>query len=79
MVRSFDRRIESLFLIVDELCKQQVINILNYNLKDNVNTYIMNEDGNYREKGHEGEELFNIHHRFFDVTIDEIWDVRLFD
>ena len=79
MVRSFDRRIESLFLIIDEVCKQQVINILNYNLKDNVNTYIMNEDGNYREKLEGEEQPFNIHQKFFDVTIDEVWDVKLFD
>ena len=79
MVRSFDRRIESLFLIVDETCKRQAINILNYNLKDNVNTYIMNEDGNYLKKEAEGEKLFNIHHEFFNVTMDEIMDVRLFD
>ncbi len=47
MVRSFDRRLESLFLIKDELLKQQAINLLAYNLKDNVNSYLMNEDGSF--------------------------------
>src|SRR5690606_11446142 len=31
MVRSFDRRIESLFLIIDPTLKKQCINILDYN------------------------------------------------
>ncbi len=79
MVRSFDRRIESLFLIVDDFCKQQVINILNYNLKDNVNTYIMNEDGSYRKKDFQDEVPFNIHKEFFNVTADDIMGVNIFE
>jgi len=39
MVRSFDRRIESLYSIVDENLKKEAINVLAYNLKDNVNAY----------------------------------------
>src|SRR5690606_38087129 len=50
MVRSFERRLESLFLIVDETLKQQAINILVYNLRDNVNSYSMLENGNYVKK-----------------------------
>ena len=47
MVRSFDRRVESLFKIVDENCKKEAINILTYNLMDNVNAYNMDENGDY--------------------------------
>src|SRR5690606_9085477 len=47
MVRSFDRRIESLFLLEEDILRKQAINILRYNLMDNVNTYVMKEDGNY--------------------------------
>lgn len=80
MVRSFDRRIESLFAFVDERVRQEVINILHYNLLDNVNSYDLQEDSNYvKTVPAEGEELFDIHRRFFRVTQEEIMQVKLFD
>ncbi len=78
MVRSFDRRIESLFLVNDDFCKQQCINLLRYNLRDNTNAYIMQEDGSYRLKESEGEELFNVHKEFFSLTQEEMEKARLF-
>src|SRR5258708_26993829 len=50
MVRSFDRRIESLFLLEQEMLKKQAMNVLRYNMKDNVNSYVMQEDGSDRIK-----------------------------
>ena len=54
MVRSFDRRIESLFLLVSERVRQEAILMLDYNLRDNVNSYELREDGTY-ERCHVGE------------------------
>ena len=66
MVRSFDRRIESLFMIKAPNLKIQVFNILHYNLKDNQNTYILQEDGTYiKRKVKKGEPAFSIHKEFF--------------
>lgn len=79
MVRSFERRLESLFLIVDDALKKQVMNILRYNLWDNVNAYDMQEDGFYEEVDSKGEPLFNIHEEFFKLTPEIIADVKLFD
>ncbi len=79
MVRSFDRRIESLFLIIDPKAKQEAINILAYNLRDNVNAYVMRKDASYEKiKVAEGESPFNTHETFFDVTEDIIDDASLF-
>jgi polyphosphate kinase len=80
MVRSFDRRIESLFFLADPRVKQQAILILAYNLRDNVNAYELKEDGNF-ESCHvpAGSQPFNIHERFFDVTEKEVTGARLFD
>ncbi len=79
MMRSFDRRIESLFLILDPLLKKQVINILVYNLRDNVNSYVMNEDGEYVKISPEnGQELFNIHKEFFKISREIVEKARLF-
>lgn len=75
MVRSFDRRIESLFELVDEQVIKQVTQILSYNLRDNVNAYELQEDGNYI-KVQPDEEPFDIHQAFFDLT--EISEVSLF-
>jgi polyphosphate kinase len=79
MVRSFDRRLESLFLITDKLLKQQAINILAYNLKDNVNTYEMQEDGSFEViKPVEGDKLFNIHKEFYKVRRETVMAAKVF-
>jgi len=78
MVRSFDRRVESLFLITDEMAKKETIAILINNLKDNVNTYILNEDGTYHKKELNEEKPFNIHKAFFDLKPNDLKDPKLF-
>ncbi len=79
MVRSFDRRIESLFLIKDEKVRAQAINILKFNLMDNVNSYVMNEDGSYSVKSQDGQEPFNIHKAFYDLKPEDLCDNCLID
>ncbi len=79
MVRSFDRRIESLFIVRDSFLKQQMINILAYNFKDNVNAYEMHEDGTYsRLEPGENETPFNIHKEFFNLSKSTVIKARLF-
>lgn len=78
MVRSFDRRLESLFIIKDPLLKQQAINILAYNLKDNVNSYEMKEDGEYVHLEPNGESPFDIHQEFYKVKREVIMKAKLF-
>ncbi len=73
MVRSFDRRIEALFLIVDEELKKEAITILKYNLRDNKNTYVMREDGAYIKKQDSGE-VFNLHQEFYKITPEKLED-----
>jgi polyphosphate kinase len=78
MVRSFDRRIESLFKLDEEILLKQAMNNLRFNLKDNVNTYIMQEDGTYLLKELNGEQPFNIHKEFYTVSKEMVKDVNLF-
>lgn len=78
MVRSFDRRIESLFLLEQEMLRKQATNILRYNLMDNVNSYTMQEDGSYRIKEQNGEPPFNVHKEFYNVTREIISEAKLF-
>jgi polyphosphate kinase len=66
MVRSFDRRIEALFLIVNPQLKREAINILMMNMMDNQNSYLMREDGAYiRQQPAAGEPVVNVHRDFF--------------
>ncbi len=65
MVRSFDRRIESLFEIINEDLKKEMIKILYLNLKDNVNSYELHENGNYVKLECLGDPI-NIHELFYD-------------
>jgi polyphosphate kinase len=78
MVRSFDKRLESLFKIEAPLLEKQLMNIISFNLKDNVNSYVMQEDGTYIAKQPIGDELeFNVHKEFFNVDVEEVLKVKL--
>lgn len=78
MVRSFDKRLESLFKVESPLLEKQLMNIISYNLKDNVNSYKMQEDGSYVAKNPEANELeFNVHKEFFNVDVEEVMNVKL--
>jgi len=79
MVRSFDRRIESLFMVVDPTIKKEVMNMLSYNLRDNVNAYVMKEDGTYEVKKTNAKGAFNVHKEFFKVRRNEIEKVSFFN
>jgi polyphosphate kinase len=78
MVRSFDKRIESLFIIKSPVLKQQVINILAYDLRDNFNSYLMQEDGTYFKVTPGNETPFNVHKAFFEISLEEVMSARLF-
>ncbi len=82
MVRSFDKRIESLFMVVTDYLKRQLKNILSFNLKDNSNAYMMHEDGYYHKiKPEEDEKSINVHQLFFGFYAkirEDIEDVELF-
>ena len=78
MVRSFDRRIEALFLIVNDFIKKQAMKILLYNLKDNQNTYVMREDGAYIKKREPEEQAFNIHREFYNLKVTPDEEISLF-
>ena len=81
MVRSFDRRIESLFELVTNQVRQQAIHILQCNLRDNVYTYEMQEDGSYKHLANPedlGIEPFDIHKVFFNAKLEDVMKARLF-
>jgi polyphosphate kinase len=65
MVRSFDKRIESIFEFIDEEIKQQIIHILDINLRDNTNAYELQENGEYIKVKPNTDENINIHRYFF--------------
>ena len=77
MVRSFDRRIESLFELVNSRAKNLAITILNWNLRDTVNSYEMQEDGNYWKV--ESEQPFDIHQAFYHINEDDLVEEIPFD
>ncbi len=69
MNRSFDRRIESLFLIADPRLQGECINMLLFNIKDTANSYILTEEGEYNKcNPKEGEEPFNTHKEFYQLV-----------
>lgn len=77
MVRSFDRRVESLYLISEHNLRQEAINILDFNLKDTVNSYEMDENGDYVKVDGQGQP-FDIHKEFYNVSQELVDQARLF-
>ena len=67
MIRSFKRRIESLFKINEDFIKKQAITILNYNLRDNCNSYILEEGGDYVKKEFLSGEKFDLFKEFYNL------------
>jgi polyphosphate kinase len=79
MNRSFDRRLESLFLITDDNLKKMVLTILQNNLLDNANSYVMTEDGSYvKYQLQPDEQEINIHKVFFELKESDLIDKCLF-
>jgi polyphosphate kinase len=76
MNRSFDRRIESLFL-VDGFQQQQMINILDYSWKDTSNSCYLQENGDYEPS--KGKKRFNIHKEFYKVDEQKVLEAKLFE
>ncbi|MEM6298173.1 MAG: phospholipase D-like domain-containing protein, partial [Bacteroidota bacterium] len=76
MARSFIRRVESLFLIEDEVCKLESMNVFLYNLKDNKNSYQMQEDGSYQKLEADDETTFDLHREFYKVTRESLENVE---
>jgi len=74
MIRSFKRRIESLFKINEESIIKQAITILNFNLKDNCNSYILNEDGSYSKKEIEKNKKFDLFKEFYSLKRKDLDD-----
>ncbi|MDU0369023.1 polyphosphate kinase 1 [Hymenobacter endophyticus] len=80
MVRSFDRRIEALFLIVNPPLKREAINVLYFNLKDNQNTYVMREDGAYIHRQPSADEtVFNVHKEFYNKNFSMVVENALYE
>ncbi|MCP9766581.1 polyphosphate kinase 1 [Lacihabitans sp. LS3-19] len=77
MVRSFDKRIESLFEFINLDIKNQLIRILKLNLMDNFNAYELQENGDYKKVVNENE-IINIHKYFFDKTKQDVELTNLF-
>lgn len=79
MVRSFDRRIESLFKIVDPIAQKMAMYILDLNLKDNVNSYELNSDDTYSKITVESKEKsIDSHKDFYQVSLEDIQNCQLF-
>ena len=79
MVRSFDKRIESLFELVNPKVKQQCIHILSYNLKDNTNAFRLQENGKYvKIEPLEGETPFNSQEEFFKINLEDVMKAKIF-
>jgi polyphosphate kinase len=79
MNRSFDRRLESLFRLVDKDLQRQAVSILDYNMRDNVNSYFMTEDGSYvKYQLQDGESEINIHREFYQLQESNLKNTGLF-
>ena len=77
MVRSFDKRIESLYQVEGDAMKMFMA-ILDYSLRDEKNSFIMQEDGSYASVEATTKVPFDIHKEFFTLNENEVEKVELF-
>lgn len=70
MVRSFERRIESLFLI-EGSAREEALLILDYNLRDEANSFELQEDGSFLDPNRKSG-AFDLHKAFFKITDQEV-------
>ena len=69
MVRSFDTRVESLVQIIDKQVQKELMYILQANLWDNQNSYLMQEDGSYVPLQSTSKNTsYNVHEHFFHLS-----------
>lgn len=71
MVRSFDKRIESIFKVTSKEIRGQMKHILKANLEDNFNSYELKENGDYVKVLNDGEHIVNVHQYFFEKSQQE--------
>ena len=71
MVRSFDKRIESIFELIHPALRGQMTHILKINLQDNYNAYELQENGEYLKVKNDGENILNVHQYFFNKAQQE--------
>ena len=76
MVRSFDKRIESIFVMEGFQMKQDM-HILDLSLKDEVNSFELKENGDFESEEITDKSL-NCHKEFYDVKAEDIENVELF-
>lgn len=58
MPRNLERRVEILFPIEEDTLKEQVVKILDYQLKDNLKAHVLQMDGSYEKIDKRGKVLF---------------------
>ena len=86
MPRNLERRVEILFPIDEQELKEQIVHILDYQLKDNLKAHILQPDGNYEKIDKRGKMLFGSQAAFCEEAIvqavaareEDIQDSRVF-
>ncbi len=69
MPRNLDKRVEILFPVEDDKLKQQVIHILDVQLKDTLKAHVMNSQGVYEKVDKRGKEPLEAQKYFCDEAI----------
>lgn len=59
MPRNLDKRVEIIFPVEDEVLKEEVIHILDIQLRDNTKAHILQTDGSYKKEDRRGKEALN--------------------
>lgn len=71
MPRNLERRVEILFPIEAEALKERVLQILEYQLKDNLKAHILQPDGSYEKIDKRGKVLFSSQAAFCEQAIEQ--------
>ena len=76
MPRNLDKRVEIMFPVEDEACKEEVKHILQMQLADNVKASILQPDGTYIKIDKRGKQLINSQEAFCEEAIQRTKDAQ---
>lgn len=68
MPRNLDKRVEILFPVEDDVLKQEIIEILNIQLKDTIKAHVLMSDGTYEKVDKRGKTLLNSQDYFCEMA-----------
>ncbi len=69
MPRNLDRRVELLFPVEDELCRERIREVIDYELEDTEGSHVAQPDGAYKRTDRRGKQILDSQQKLMDLAM----------